>query len=167
VRHDDGVDIAPSIGSVTRVDDLSGVVTVQLKEPPTTTIKYDTHPAVAEQTMCILSDSKTCGYCDSNDTHEVFFGIDGVQTYRCNNCKRVNGTVTDEPSGAVSGDLPESTVERTHTHYNILENGFTVGVATDKGYHHHISIPHLGFETVKENVKNWAVETGYTLEVKD
>ena len=109
-----------------------------------------------------------CDNCGSDDTHSVYFGVEGTSSYTCADCSHTTTTFDDdEPSGAVSGDLPEAVIEDTHTHYDILDNGILVGTATDKGYHHHIDIPHLSFETVKENVKNWATETGYTLEIKD
>lgn len=109
-----------------------------------------------------------CSNCSSDDVHSVYFGVDNMDTYQCNDCGNVTATIVDdEPSGVVSGDLPEAAEEDAYTHYTIIENGHPVGAATDKGYHHHISIPYLGFETVKESVKNWAVETGYTLEVKE
>lgn len=155
-------EIPHSVGSVLKVDASSVTVAIQPFEPPKAL-----DSAVANVQVFPLLNHSTCGFCGSDDIHEVFFDVGGVETYKCNDCLRVSGTFTDEPRGTVSGDLPEAEEVAVGVNYNILDNTFPVGVATDKGYHHHISIPHLGFETVKENVKNWAVETGYTLEVKD
>ncbi len=110
-----------------------------------------------------------CGTCGSDDTHEVYFGVGDIEAYSCMGCGNVSATIYDD-SNAANDDEPEvecavSPDAKILINYNILDEGFPVGTATDKEYHHHISIPHLGFETVKENVKNWAVETGYTLEV--
>lgn len=100
-------------------------------------------------------------------TYIVQAMLDGVGTTLPRGAALASCTIAPPTGGTVSGDLPEAVIEDDHTHYTIYDDGFPVGVATDQGYHHHISIPHLGFETVKENVKNWAVETGYTLATKD
>lgn len=120
-------------------------------------------------TSNLLTELPSCGMCGSADTHDVYFGVSTIEAYSCMDCGNVSATISDEPDAA---NDDESEVEcavdpdaKVLVHYDIFDNGLPVGAATDKGYHHHISIPYLGFETVKENIKNWAVETGYTLQV--